>query len=100
MSPLSLPTAIEFHTPLADRYAPILTPEAIAFLTTLQREFNPRRKQLLAARITRQAALDAGTLPNFLPETLSIRQASWTIAPLPPTSKTAASKSQAQSTAR
>ena len=83
MSPLSLPTAIEFHTPLADRYAPILTPEAIAFLTTLQREFNPRRKQLLAARITRQAALDAGTLPNFLPETLSIRQASWTIAPLP-----------------
>jgi len=83
MSPLSLPTAIEFHTPLADRYAPILTPEAIAFLTTLQREFNPRRKKLLAARITRQAALDAGTLPNFLPETLSIRQASWTIAPLP-----------------
>ena len=83
MSPLSLPTAIEFHTPLADRYAPILTPEAIAILTTLQREFNPRRKQLLAARITRQAALDAGTLPNFLPETLSIRQASWTIAPLP-----------------
>jgi len=83
MSPLSLPTAIEFHATIADRYAPILTPEAIDFLTTLQREFNPRRKQLLSARITRQAALDAGTLPNFLPETANIRAASWEIAPLP-----------------
>jgi len=83
MSPLSLPTAIEFHATIADRYAPILTPEAIDFLTTLQREFNPRRKQLLSARITRQAALDAGTLPNFFPETANIRAASWEIAPLP-----------------
>ena len=55
MSPLSLPTAIEFHAALADRYAPILTPAAIDFLVTLQREFNPRRRELLAARITRQA---------------------------------------------
>jgi malate synthase len=83
MSPLSLPTAIEFHTTIAARYAPILTPEAIDFLTTLQREFNPRRQQLLAARITRQAALDAGTLPSFLPETATIRAADWSIAPLP-----------------
>jgi malate synthase len=83
MSPLSLPTAIEFHATIADRYAPILTPEAIDFLVTLQREFNPRRKQLLAARVTRQAALDAGKTPDFLPETATIRAASWEIAPLP-----------------
>jgi malate synthase len=83
MSPLSLPTAIEFHATIADRYTPILTPEAIDFLTTLQREFNPRRKQLLAARITRQQALDAGKTPDFLPETANLRAASWEIAPLP-----------------
>jgi len=82
--PLLTPaTAIEFHAAIADRYAPILTPEAIDFLVTLHREFNPRRKQLLAARITRQAALDAGKKPDFLPETANIRAASWEIAPLP-----------------
>jgi malate synthase len=83
MSPLSLPTAIEFHATIADRYAPILTPEAIDFLATLQREFNPRRRELLAARVTRQQAIDAGKTPDFLLETADIRAASWTIAPLP-----------------
>jgi malate synthase len=83
MSLLSPATAIEFHAPIADRYTPILTPEAIEFFVTLQREFNPRRKQLLAARVTRQAALDAGKKPDFLPETANIRAAEWSIAPLP-----------------
>jgi malate synthase len=76
-------TAIELHAPLADRYAPILTPAALEFLATLHREFNPRRRELLAARITRQAALDAGNTPDFLPETANIRAAEWSIAPLP-----------------
>jgi malate synthase len=83
MSLATAPTPIQLHAPLNDRYAPLLTPEALDFLATLHREFNPRRKELLAARITRQAALDAGTLPTFLPETANIRAAEWTIAPLP-----------------
>lgn len=83
MSLVTPTSAIEFHAPLADRYAPILTPEALNFLATLHREFNPRRRELLAARITRQAALDAGATPNFLPETAAMRAASWQIAPLP-----------------
>jgi malate synthase len=75
--PIQTPaTAVELHAPLADRYAPILTPEAIDFLLTLHREFNPRRKELLAA-------LDAGKSPDFLPETAAIRATDWTIAPLP-----------------
>ncbi len=80
---MSLPAGIEFHAPLADRYAPILTPEALDFLVTLQREFNLRRKELLAARIIRQQAIDAGARPDFLPETANIRAADWKIAPLP-----------------
>ncbi len=83
MSPLSLPTAVEFHAAIADRYTPILTPDAVDFLTTLQREFNPRRKQLLAARVTRQNLINNGARPNFLPETENIRAAEWSIAPLP-----------------
>ncbi len=80
---MSLPAGVEFHAPLADRYAPILTPEALSFLVTLQRDFNLRRKELLAARIIRQQAIDAGARPDFLPETANIRTADWKIAPLP-----------------
>ena len=76
-------SAIEFHATIAPRHAPILTPEAIDVLTTLQREFSPRRKQLLAARVTRQNLINNGARPNFLPETENIRAADWTIAPLP-----------------
>ncbi|MGA7155610.1 MAG: malate synthase A [Acidobacteriaceae bacterium] len=83
MSPLSLPAEIEFHAAFDQRYSSILTPEALDFLVTLQREFNPRRKQLLAARVARQQAIDAGARPDFLPETAHIRSAQWSIVPLP-----------------
>ena len=78
--PTNLPAGVEFTAPI---HAEILTPEAIAFLASLQRAHNARRKQLLAARVTRQAALDAGAKPDFLLDTLSIREKDWTIAPLP-----------------
>jgi malate synthase len=97
---MSLPAGVEFHATVADRYAPILTPEALAFILTLQREFNLRRKELLAARIVRQKAIDAGDRPNFLPETANIRAGDWKIAQSPPISSTAASRSPAPSTAR
>ena len=77
------PAGIEFKAPISPRYAEILTPEAIAFLVRLQRKHNARRKQLLAARVVRQGALDAGQKPDFLPETAHIRESDWTVAPLP-----------------
>ena len=81
---MTLPPNTELHATTSGRYDPILTPEALAFAVALHREFNPRRKELLAARITRQQAIDSGQRPDFLPDTLSIREAAWTIAPLPP----------------
>ncbi len=65
-------------------YAEILTPEAAAFLAGLFREFEPRRQQLLAKRVERQAEIDAGKLPHFLPETAHIRSGSWRVPPPPP----------------
>ncbi|KAI9272827.1 malate synthase A [Phascolomyces articulosus] len=53
--------------------AEILTPEALQFVATLQRIFNPTRKALLQKRVYRQEALDRGVLPDFLPETAHIR---------------------------
>jgi malate synthase len=77
-------TGVTFTAPISSRHAEILTPEAIAFLARLHRTHNPRRKELLAARTTRQTALDSGAKPDFLPETAPIRNSAWTIAPLPP----------------
>jgi len=61
----------------------ILTPEACCFLTKLAREFESRRRELLHQRQTRQRAIDAGAMPDFLPETADIRESEWTVAPIP-----------------
>ena len=80
---MTLPPGTAIHATTADRYDRVLTPEALAFVVALQREFNPRRKQLLAARITRQQQLDAGVAPDFLAATRQIRETPWTVAPIP-----------------
>ncbi|MEO7598924.1 MAG: malate synthase A, partial [Opitutus sp.] len=70
--------------PMNPRYAEILTPAACGFLAGLVREFGPRREQLLARRVGRQAEIDGGKLPDFLPETAHIRGGDWRVAPVPP----------------
>jgi len=63
----------------------ILTKPSIAFLALLHRSFNARRKELLQRRVIRQAELDKGVLPDFLPETKHIRDdATWRAAPPAP----------------
>ncbi|MFG1397852.1 malate synthase A [Roseixanthobacter pseudopolyaromaticivorans] len=83
MSTPTLPTGLVITGKLAPRYDEILTPEALAFVAELQRNFNATRLALLEARATRQARFDAGELPDFLAETQGIRDAEWSIAPLP-----------------
>jgi len=74
---------VKIAAPVSARYAEILTPEAVAFVVGLQRAFNGRRKELLAARAARQKRLDKGERPDFLAETKGIREAEWTVASLP-----------------
>jgi malate synthase len=64
-------------------YEEILSAEALAFVAHLERLFGPRRRELLDARLERQAQIDAGKLPDFLPETKAVRDGDWTVAPLP-----------------
>jgi len=61
----------------------VLTPEAVAFLTELERRFGPRRRELLAARAERAQRLRAGELPDFLAETKEIRAGDWRVEPVP-----------------
>jgi malate synthase len=74
---------IDVLTTVDDRYAEIVTPEAIRFVAGLQRVFNARRRNLLVKRKKRQKSFDTGKLPGFLPETEAIRNGDWRVAPLP-----------------
>ena len=74
---------VEVRGPVTGAYREILTPEALKFVATLAREFNGRREELLQRRKVRQQELDAGKLPAFLPETATVRQAEWKVAPIP-----------------
>ena len=77
------PGGIEIHGRLTPEYRDILSDAAIAFVAGLHRTFEPRRQELLAKRAARQKEFDAGTLPDFLPGTKSIRDSEWTIGAQP-----------------
>ncbi|CAN5863960.1 malate synthase A [soil metagenome] len=67
-------------SPAAER---ILTPDALDFLARLHREFEPRRRELLAARGTRAAGVAAGVSLDFLAETKVVREKDWSVATAP-----------------
>ena len=62
----TLPAGVEITGPITADYATILTPEALAFVAKLHRQFEGRRQELLARRQARQKDFDAGRLPDFL----------------------------------
>ncbi len=74
---------VEFAGEITPAFEEILTPEAIHFVAKLARAFGSRREELLQRRARRQAEIDAGQMPDFLPETEDIRNSDWTIAPIP-----------------
>ena len=74
---------IEVTGPVSAEFSRILTPEALAFVGGLARQFDTRRKELLDRRQQVQADIDAGKLPDFLPETRPIREGDWKIEPVP-----------------
>jgi len=61
----------------------ILTTEALDFIADLARRYTHRIKQLLQTRKQRQSHFDRGHWPDFLNETRDIREADWSVAPLP-----------------
>ncbi len=76
-------TDIDVRSEVRPEWDFLLSDEALAFVALLHKELNPRREELLALREGRKARLDAGELPDFLPETREIRESDWTVAPIP-----------------
>lgn len=74
---------IEVRGRTTPRMDEVLTAEALRFVAELHRRFNPDREVLLRQRTERQALLDEGHLPDFLPESREIRAGNWRIDPVP-----------------
>jgi len=79
----TIPAGVEILAPSSPAQDEILTPEALELVVKLARALEPRRKELLKRRLARQAALDDGMRPDFLPETADVRAGDWTCAPVP-----------------
>ncbi|HET7294742.1 MAG TPA: malate synthase A [Vicinamibacteria bacterium] len=61
----------------------VLTPEALAFVEDLVREFAPGVERLLDLRQERCERFVRGERPGFLRETACVREADWRVAPPP-----------------
>ncbi|MHA7680729.1 malate synthase A [Cupriavidus sp. PET2-C1] len=81
---ITLPAGMKITGEILPAYEDILTPAALALVDKLHRAFEPRRQELLAARVERTKRLDAGELPDFLAQTKSVREGDWKVAPVPP----------------
>jgi malate synthase len=80
---LALPPGCAVSGSLRPGFETILTREAMEFVAELARKFGPRVEELLARREARQREIDAGKLPDFLPETRAIREHEWHVTSIP-----------------
>lgn len=74
---------LKINNEMNDQFRTILTPEAIDFFVSLESSFRERRNVLLERRKQVQREIDGGKLPDFLPETKSVRESEWTVASIP-----------------
>ena len=101
MSTITPPEGVEITAEVPPEMAEILTPEASRSWRSCTGRSSRAGASCSARAPSAPRALDAGELPDFLPETAHIRDArSGRWRPRPPTSRTAASRSPGRSTAR
>jgi malate synthase len=82
-APTQLPPGVELRGTGPSAAAKILTAEALDFVAALARRFESTRRDLLRRREVRQQEIVDGRMPDFLPETASVRAADWKVAPIP-----------------
>ncbi|MDE9487820.1 malate synthase A [Xenorhabdus bovienii] len=83
MTQQALTTDLTFTKPFGEAENQILLTESIGFIEDLVVEFSDRRKKLLEERIHWQKKIDDGALPNFISETISIREDDWKVQGIP-----------------
>jgi malate synthase len=76
-----VPQDISF-TPHPDA-ARVLTPGSADFVGLLHLRFDPRRRDLLGARVDGQRRFDRGEHPDFLTSTAAVRDGGWIVPEAP-----------------
>ena len=64
-------------------FSAILTANALEFFAKVQRQFSEQREKLLQIRQERQRQFDMGSRPNFLEDTVDIRNSDWRVGTIP-----------------
>ena len=77
------PEGMVINRPYKEKFAAILTMEALTLIAELHRKFNSTRYTLLENRKKVQENIDNGIPLGFLPETKDIREGDWTVDPVP-----------------
>src|SRR5436309_9070269 len=83
MRPMAIHHNLQLFGSMEAGFEDVLTPEALDFLFALEREFGPRREELLETRVRRRAQLRDGGAFDFLPDTREVREAEWGVSPAP-----------------
>ncbi|MCY2687429.1 malate synthase A [Salinimicrobium sp. TH3] len=79
---LKIPS-LKFSRDAKNYYPEILTDDALTFIAALHERFNGERLFLLEKRVNQQKVFDEGKLPEFSPETKSIRESDWSADKIP-----------------
>ncbi|MES2284090.1 MAG: malate synthase A [Bacteroidota bacterium] len=77
------PSGVSINGEFSEAYDTILTGDALVFIKELHHKFNSKRLLLLENRKKIQNEIDGGKLPDFLPETVAIRESEWRIDAVP-----------------
>src|SRR5579872_1116326 len=64
-------------------FSSVLSDGALELVAKVQRRFSDRREKLLQMRAERQKQFDQGVRPNFLPETVEVRNSEWRVGSIP-----------------
>ncbi len=80
---LATPAGVEIKGYVGEEAIKILSVEALTFLAEMTRAFRARRNELLEARKIEWKRLQKGGWLDFLPETKTIREGDWKVAPIP-----------------
>ncbi len=78
-----VPPGVELTAPAPAHADAVLTADALRFAADLHRHFDAERQRLLGDRRDRQARLDAGEMPDFLPNPIESDDPNWRVAPAP-----------------
>jgi len=78
-----VPSGVQILSKVPPELSIILTPAALTFIARLQRIFGPTRTALLNRRKEIQERIHEGEMPDFLRETLDIRERDWSVASIP-----------------